>query len=55
MRWSQALADEICSLFEAHSLREICEQPGMPDRKTLHTWRRTRPAFAASLDAVRRA
>jgi transposase-like protein len=53
VRWSQALADEICDLFEVLSLREICEQPGMPDRKTLHAWRHIHPAFAVRLEAIR--
>lgn len=53
VRWSQALADEICDRFEIHSLREICDQPGMPDRKTLDQWRRRHPGFAARLEAVR--
>jgi len=53
VRWSQALADEICDLFEVLSLRAICEQPGMPDRKTLQNWRYAHPAFAARLEAVR--
>lgn len=53
VRWSPALADEICERFHTQSLREICEDPAMPDRKTLHQWRRKHPAFAARLEAVR--
>lgn len=53
VRWSEAVADEICDRFYCESLREICEDEGMPDRKTLHKWQRARPDFAARLEAVR--
>ncbi len=53
VRRSPSLADEICERFHVQSLRELCAEPGMPDRKTLHQWRRKHPDFAARLDAVR--
>ncbi|WP_293681466.1 hypothetical protein [uncultured Phenylobacterium sp.] len=53
VRWSPRIADEICERFHVQSLREICEDPAMPDRTTLAQWRRKRPAFAARLEAVR--
>ncbi len=54
VRWSPQVADEICERFHVQSLREICEDPAMPDRKSIDQWRRKHPAFAARLEAVRR-
>lgn len=54
VRWSQAIADEICERFHVESLRQICEDPAMPDRKSVYAWTRTRPAFARRLRDVRR-
>ncbi|HEY0646770.1 hypothetical protein [Phenylobacterium sp.] len=55
VHWSAVLAREIVERFEFESLREICASPGMPDRKSLHNWRRARPDFDAALEAVRQA
>lgn len=53
VHWSEAIADEICLRAEDQSLREICEDPAMPDRKTLYTWTFTHRDFARRLLAVR--
>lgn len=38
--FTQALFDKICNqIAEGKSLREICEQKNMPNRKTFRTWR----------------
>lgn len=55
VRWSMAVALEICDRFGIYSLREICGQEDMPDRKTLHQWRRRHPWFDARLEAIRQA
>lgn len=51
--WSQAVADEICERFHVESLRQICEDPAMPDRKSVYAWARARPDFAFRLLMVR--
>jgi len=54
VRWSRPLANHICRrILGGESLREICRDPAMPDRKTLDLWRRTRPRFAARLADAR--
>src|SRR5690349_11496226 len=54
VRWSRKLANRICARHAFESLREICRDPAMPDRKTLDQWMRKRPWFAAALAQARR-
>lgn len=52
--WSAALSRAICRrIAEGESLRALCRDPAMPDRKTLLAWARARPGFAARLADAR--
>jgi hypothetical protein len=52
--WSATLARDICRrVLDGESLRAICADPAMPDRKTLHQWARARPVFARRLADAR--
>lgn len=53
-KYSQALADDICEqLADGKSLREICQQKGMPDRKTVERWIDADSGFAAKCARAR--
>lgn len=52
--WSPAVSDEFCGWIAlGRSMRDVCGERGMPDRKTVDTWRRRFPVFAADLRAAR--
>lgn len=52
--FSEALATEIIEWLEdGKTLLRWCEQPGKPDRRTVHRWARARPGFASSLAQAR--
>lgn len=53
-KYSQKLADDICEqLADGKSLREICQQKGMPDRKTVERWIDADSGFAAKCARAR--
>lgn len=53
-RWSAALSRQICNrILAGQSLRAICADPAMPDRKSVDAWARARPGFARRLADAR--
>ena len=47
------LAEEICDqIADGHSLRQICDQPGYPDRRTVLRWLGNNPDFVARANAA---
>ena len=49
------LGHEICeAVAMREALAEICARPGMPSERTVYTWRRTHPEFAAEYEEARR-
>jgi hypothetical protein len=51
--FTQALFDQICDLIaDGKSVREICERPGMPNRRTFHDWCGRTPELRAQYDAA---
>lgn len=49
--FTQALFDKICDqLADGKSVREICEQKGMPNRRTFHDWCKRTPELQAQYD-----
>lgn len=51
--FTQALFDKICDqIADGKSVREICEQKGMPNRRTFHDWCRRTPELQAQYDAA---
>lgn len=45
--YTKEMADEICSqIAEGKSLRELCEQEGMPSKSSIFKWLRTEEGFA---------
>ena len=54
VRWSPAVADDVCAWIALdRSMRDLCGDRNMPDRKTVDAWRRRFPGFAADLAAAR--
>lgn len=50
----EELADEICDrLIEGESMRTICADPHMPDRRTVLRWMDAREDFATSIARAR--
>jgi hypothetical protein len=46
-RYNEKLAETICErIAEGESLRRICEDPGLPNRSTVHEWLRREPVFS---------
>lgn len=54
VRFSDELADRICDrLASGDSMRRICADPGMPNRRTVERWMDADPAFAAKCARAR--
>jgi hypothetical protein len=52
--FTEALADEICGrLSDGESLRRICEDAGMPNRRTVLRWLEADEAFASKYARAR--
>lgn len=52
--YNQQMAQEICDrLVDGDSLREICRDPAMPDKKTVLRWVLRFPEFAAQYASAR--
>jgi hypothetical protein len=45
------LAEEVAM---RRPLAEVCAEPGMPSERTVYTWRRTHPEFAADYEEARK-
>lgn len=54
VKFSRAIFDSICELIaDGQSVREICERPGMPDRKTFNRWRKVTPELQTAYDQAK--
>lgn len=54
--FTEPLADEICSRIEnGETLRKICRDDHMPDRRTVNEWSKARPEFHRTLTQAREA
>ena len=52
--YTEELADEICDkLTDGLSLRQICDQAGMPDRRTVIRWQASNEGFATKCARAR--
>jgi hypothetical protein len=54
VRYTEEIAEHICDqLASGLSMRKICREPGMPDRRTVERWMESNPDFAAKCARAR--
>jgi dTDP-4-dehydrorhamnose reductase len=52
--YSPALAQKICeAVADGDALQDVCNQPGMPARRTVYYWLRTNEEFATAYELAR--
>ncbi|MDO8975442.1 hypothetical protein [Reyranella sp.] len=55
-KYSEALADRIVeAMIDGADLFAVCQQPGLPDRRTVYRWAAEHPEFASRLEHAREA
>jgi hypothetical protein len=53
--YTRELGLKICEdVAMRRPLAEVCAEPGMPSERTVYTWRRTHPEFAADYEEARK-